>query len=120
MNLTRTEADLFLISDSCNVLIIESRDKLRWRESGDRAGRGWRLAHITPVLISHYTLRITPGTATVNISLTRPSILSNSGQPGAQLAASQLLVQSKKIAADCAGTHTSAAVAASEPHHVRS
>ena len=43
MNEVDTEADLFLISDSCNVLIIESRDKLRRRESGDRAGRGWRL-----------------------------------------------------------------------------
>ena len=49
-------ADLFLISNSCNVLIIESRDKLE-RVRRLRAGPVWVApsSHHPTVLISHYT-----------------------------------------------------------------
>ena len=78
------------------------------------------ITHHTLLLISHYT-RYTRDMP-LNISLTRPFLpCPATRQPWSQqaAAASQLLVQSKNIAADCAGTQTSAAVAASEPHHVR-
>ena len=56
MNELDMDTDLFLISNSCNVLIIESRDKLE-RVRRLRAGPVWVApsSHHTTVLISHYT-----------------------------------------------------------------